>query len=72
VPEFLEKKLRAEAASKGFKGKRADKYVYGTLNAIGAMKGSAETAKGAKMEQKHAADFPHRNLGKYLHKAKTR
>jgi hypothetical protein len=29
MPKFLEDKLKAEAAKKGFKGKRADRYVYG-------------------------------------------
>jgi len=35
MPKVLEKKLKAEARKKGFKGKRADKYVYGTLRKTG-------------------------------------
>jgi len=55
MPKFLEDKLKAAAAEKGFKGKRADRYVYGTLNNLGAMRGNKETAKGARMDAKHAA-----------------
>ena len=53
MPAFLEKALEKEAVKKGFKGKRKDKYVYGSMNNIGAMHGSKETAKGAAMERKH-------------------
>jgi hypothetical protein len=35
MPEKLERKLKAQARKKGFKGKRKDAYVYGTLRAIG-------------------------------------
>lgn len=55
MPEFLEKKLKAAAASNGMKGRKAAAYVYGTLNNMGAMRGSQETAKGAQMEAKHEA-----------------
>lgn len=57
MPKFLEEKLEAAAAKKGFKGKRADKYVYGAMNNMGAMRGSKETAKGQRMDQKHQADM---------------
>lgn len=53
MPEFLENKLKAEASKKGFKGKRAARYVYGAMNNMGAMKGNKETAKGAAMQAKH-------------------
>ena len=53
MPEFLEKKLRQEAAAKGFTGRRADRYVYGGMNTAGAMRGNQETAKGAEMQRKH-------------------
>ena len=53
MPEFLERKLKAKARKKGFKGERADRYVYGTMNAIGAMHGSKTTAKGRRMQEKH-------------------
>lgn len=53
MPNFLENKLAAEAAKKGKTGRAADAYVYGTMNAIGAMHGNKETAKGREMEKKH-------------------
>lgn len=37
MPKKLEKKLKAQAKKKGFKGKRADKYVYGTMNKMDMM-----------------------------------
>jgi len=55
MPAFLEKDLRAEAAKKGMKGRRADRYVYGAMNRMGAMRGNKETAKGAEMQRKHDA-----------------
>ena len=55
MPKFLEDKLKAEAQKKGFRGKRADRYVYGAMNNMGAMRGNRETAKGAAMEEKHRA-----------------
>lgn len=42
----VEPKLKAEAAKRGFTGRRADAYTYGTLNKIGLMRGSKATAKG--------------------------
>lgn len=56
MPKFLENELRKFAAKKGRTGKDADRYIYGTMNAIGAMKGNKETAKGAGMEAKHERD----------------
>jgi len=35
MPKILERKLKAQARKKGFTGKRADKYVYGTLRKTG-------------------------------------
>lgn len=55
MPVFLENRLKAQARKKGFKGRRAAKYVYGAMNNMGAMKGNKETAKGRAMERKHAA-----------------
>lgn len=50
MPEFLEKKLRAEYGN--------DKHaIYGTMNKIGAMHGNKETAKGREMERKHEQDM---------------
>ncbi|MCU1338834.1 MAG: hypothetical protein JWO19_4415 [Bryobacterales bacterium] len=55
MPAFLEAKLKQSAEKKGFSGKRADKYAYGAMNNLGAMRGSKETAKGKRMERKHKA-----------------
>jgi hypothetical protein len=46
VPKFLEKKLRAEYGDN-------PSAIYGTMNAIGAMSGNKETAKGKRMQKKH-------------------
>ena len=56
MPKFLEDKLKAEAQKKGFKGKRADRYVFGAMNNMGAMRGNKETEKGAEMDAKHRRD----------------
>ena len=55
MPAFLEAKLKQKAAEKGLKGKKADHYVFGAMNNMGAMKGSKETAKGKRMQKKHDA-----------------
>ena len=34
MPKKLERKLKAEARKKGFSGKRAGAYIYGTLSKI--------------------------------------
>lgn len=47
APKFLEKKLEKEYGG--------DIHaIYGTMNKIGAMHGNKETAKGKRMEKKHA------------------
>lgn len=46
MPKFLEKKLEKEYGN----NKHA---IFGTMNKIGAMKGSKETKKGKAMERKH-------------------
>jgi hypothetical protein len=56
MPKFLEQRLRREAAAKGKTGDEADRYVYGTMNNLGAMHGSKETAKGRAMQEKHDED----------------
>jgi hypothetical protein len=58
MPEFLKRRLAAQAAQKGYRGARADRYTYGTLNAIRAMHGSQTTAKGRAMAAKHATGTP--------------
>ncbi len=75
MPRFLETKLRAEAAAKGKTGRQADRYVFGAMQNVGAIRGNKETPKGARMDAKHAKDMkasrhPHQNLGKYLHPKK--
>ena len=50
MPQFLIDRLKKEY---GASNKHA---IYGTLNAIGAMHGSKETAKGAAMQRKHDRD----------------
>lgn len=57
MPAFLENRLKSEARKKGYTGRRAAAYTYGTLNNIGAMRGSKETAKGREMSRKHARDM---------------
>lgn len=51
MPQFLEDKLKAEYGNNPH-------AVYGTMNAIGAMHGNKETAKGKAMEAKHRRDHP--------------
>jgi hypothetical protein len=53
MPEFLERKLAGEARKKGLSGRSKDRYVYGAMNRIGAMRGNKQTEKGAEMERKH-------------------
>jgi len=53
MPVFLERLLQAAAAKKGKTGRAADRYVYGTMQRMGAMRGSKETAKGRQMAAKH-------------------
>ena len=53
MPAFLEARLKSAAADKGFTGKRADRYVYGAMNNMGAMRGNKETSKGKRMQAKH-------------------
>lgn len=53
MPKFLEQKLRDEAAQKGLTGQDADRYVYGSMNKMGYMKGNQETEKGQALDAKH-------------------
>ncbi len=50
MPKFLEDKLKREYPNN-------PSAVYGTMNSIGAMYGSRETAKGKAMDAKHAKDM---------------
>jgi hypothetical protein len=57
VPEFLEKKLKQQYG--------ADSAIpYKVMNAMGAMRGSKETAKGRAMERKHLAKRVRKAQGK--------
>lgn len=49
MPKFLEKQLKREYGAKS-------KVPYKVMNAIGAMRGNKETAKGRLMAKKHKAD----------------
>ena len=49
MPKFLEAKLRAEYGNNNH-------AIFGTMNKVGAMKGSKITAKGKRMEKKHERD----------------
>lgn len=51
MPKFLEEKLKREYPGNPH-------AVFGTMNNIGAMHGSKETAKGRAMERKHRAKLP--------------
>jgi hypothetical protein len=53
MPAFLEARLKRQAAKSGLKGEASDRYVYGAMNNLGAMKGNKETAKGKRMQKKH-------------------
>lgn len=53
MPKFLEQELRASAEKKGYTGRKADAYVYGAMNNMGAMHGNKETAKGRNMQAAH-------------------
>lgn len=48
MPAFLESKLKREYGAKSA-------VPYKVMNSIGAMRGNKETAKGKRMEKKHAA-----------------
>jgi hypothetical protein len=61
VPKFLEDKLKQQYPNN-------PGAVYGTMNAIGAMHGNQETAKGRAMEKKHKAD----RVSKAISKTKGR
>ena len=50
MPKFLEEKLKKQYPGDSH-------AVYGTLNKIGAMRGSKETAKGRAMTAKHKRDM---------------
>ena len=50
MPQVLEAKLKKEYGSDS-------KVPYKVMNAMGAMRGNKETAKGKRMQKKHEAKF---------------
>lgn len=54
MPKFLEQILTKAAQQHGMRGRHAARYVYGAMNNMGAMRGNKETAKGKRMDAKHA------------------
>lgn len=56
MPEFLERDLASSAAKEHITGERRKRYIFGAMNRIGAMRGNKITAKGRRMEKKHASD----------------
>ena len=60
MPKFLERRLRAEYGDN-------PAAIYGTMNKLGAMHGSVETAKGRAMQAKHDRDARRkRNVGEMM------
>jgi hypothetical protein len=53
MPKFLENALKHEYSKRGLRGRALDHAIYGTMNHIGAVRGNKETAKGARMQEKH-------------------
>lgn len=47
VVEKAESRLKSEAKERGYSGKRANAYTFGTLNRLGYMRGNKTTKKGA-------------------------
>jgi hypothetical protein len=50
-----ESALRAGARKRGFKGRRADRYVYGALNNMGFKRGNKSTRRGLAKAGSHPA-----------------
>ena len=57
MPKFLENKLKKKYGKKS-------SVPYKIMNSIGAMRGNKETAKGARMEEKH--DEHIKGLGSHM------
>lgn len=45
MPKKMEKALLKAAKKKGLTGKKANSYIYGTMNKLGYMKGNKKTNK---------------------------
>ena len=66
----VEQTLKSEASKKGFSGKRAGKYIYGTLNNIGLKKGNKTTAKGMKKAKSDFSMGSEKDSGNFLRNMK--
>jgi len=64
MPIEVENKLKARARKKGFKGKRADRYVYGTMNKLGLLEAnqSVEKLNGYKVKKENFSTIQPFNL----------
>lgn len=62
MPKFLEKKLKAEYGQKS-------STPYKVMNAMGAMRGNKETAKGKAMQAKHEKKLSSASAAKIRTKA---
>lgn len=65
MPNFLEQKLKKEYPNNPH-------AVFGTMNAIGAMHGNKETAKGRAMARKHALDKKMKKTKREMNSIKTK
>lgn len=54
--------LKKGAAKKGLTGRRADRYVYGTLNHIGLKSGNKSTARGLAPARKTVLHNAYRSM----------
>ena len=60
MPKALIAEMQSGYKGSGLSKDEVNRRVYGHLNNVGAMHGSKETAKGAKMESKFEADHSKR------------
>jgi hypothetical protein len=65
MPKFLEKKLKRRYGKKS-------KIPYMIMNKLGYMRGSKETEKGHKAEEKHRSHVKIRGLGGEVRRPATR
>jgi hypothetical protein len=53
MPKKLENKLRREANHMGLTGRKADAYVYGTMNNLGMMHGNKVVTHHSQRQPRH-------------------
>jgi hypothetical protein len=63
MPKFLEDALKKEYGNNSH-------AIYGTMNAIGAMKGNKTTAKGRAMQRKHDRKKKGKSIGEMMKEGK--